>query len=562
MRFHSLEAVSGFLSICALGACGSEALLSAEHDDRMEEADATRAEDRSLDDVVWGACPDGFSSECTTIKVPIDWQRPWRRTIDVFVARYPAAAQDRSKVGQLWILTGGPGDSLEYWRDYYTDLAPWHESFDIMMYEHRGVGESTRLACPATEDPASEGGALLTVAEAPACIATLQAQWGEDLGAFNTTNAARDLDYVIKKTRQNRKQTVFLYGVSYGTLLLQRFLQLGTAGISGAILDGVVAPDRWSFFNMPSQVDPVARDLARVCDEDAVCGTKLGGQAWSFLRDTLADVDRGHCPALATSSYALGHYGAFLMRYVETRRLIFPFFYRIARCDGADVAAVRYAMALLDSIFAPPPGLGRHSEVLLYNIGLSELTERRPPSLSSIQSACERAALCDVDIIDFRRFRDVWPLYPLDRFAHRWAETSVPILAMNGDWDAATPIAQASRIERHLSAPSQNYVQFSYGAHFLVDETEVRTPGQLRCSLQVMKSFTDQPTRSPNTSCLGDLLLPTFVETPEGSQFFFGVDDLWENATPARSAPSLSRSVRSGADAPAPRRRASWPLHR
>jgi len=550
MEPHWLGPSVAISSIWALGACGSEAPLSKDQSDRRwttlealaappenfaESAAAHEARGLNApqEGVAWGACPDGFSSECAKIRVPIDWQRPWRRTIDVFVSRYPAAAQDRSKVGQLWILAGGPGDSLEYWRDFFTDLAPWHESFDIMMYEHRGVGESTRLTCPAAEDPGSDGRALLTVAEAPACIASLQGQWGDDLGAFNTTNAARDLEYVIEKTRQSRGQKVFLYGVSYGTFLLQRFLQLGPAGISGVMLDGVVAPDRWSFFNLPSQVDPVARDLARVCDEDAVCGEKLGGQAWSFLQNTLAAADRGHCPALAKDSYALGHYGAFLMRFEETRRLIFPFFYRIARCDGADVTAVQHAMDLLDSIFAPPPSLGRHSEALLYNIGLSELTERRPPSLSSMESACQRAALCDVDVVDYRRFHDVWPLYPRDRYAHRWAESSVPILAMNGEWDAATPVGQASRIERHLSGRARSFVQFPYGAHILVDETPVMTPGQMRCSLQVMKSFTDQPKRPPNTSCLGDLLLPTFVETPEGSRFFFGVDDLWENAATA-----------------------------
>jgi pimeloyl-ACP methyl ester carboxylesterase len=485
------------------------------------------------DDVVWGACPDGFSSECTKIKVPLDWQRPGRRAIDVFVSRDPAAAQDRNEVAQLWIVAGGPGNSLEYWRDFFTDLAPWHESFDIMMYEHRGVGESARLGCAAAEDPASDGGVLLTAAEVPACIATLRAEWGEELSAFNVTNAARDLQYVIERTRTSRGQKVFLYGVSYGTLLLQRFLQLGPARISGVMLDGVVAPDRWSYFNLPFQVDPVATELARVCDDDAVCGAKLGGRAWSFLQNTLTAVDGGHCPALATSSYALGHYGAFLMRFVETRRLIFPFYYRIARCDGADVTAVRYAMDLLDQFLAPPPSLGRHSEVLLYNVGLSELAERRAPSLTSVQSSCEKAALCDVDVVKYRVFHDVWPLYPLDRYAHRWAETSVPILAMNGEFDAATTVDLATRIERHMSGRAQNYVQFPYGAHTLVDETEVATPGQLRCSLQVMKSFTDNPKRRPNTTCLGDLVPPTFVETPEGSRFFFGVDDLWENeATP------------------------------
>jgi hypothetical protein len=72
----------------------------------------------------------------------------------------------------------------------------------------------------------------------------------------------------------------------------------------------------------------------------------------------------------------------------------------------------------------------------------------------------------------------------------------------------------------------------------------------------LMKSFTDQPRRPPNTSCLGDLVVPTFVETPEASQFFFGVDDLWENAAPARSG-SLSRSARPAVAVAASASRAS-----
>jgi len=116
-----------------------------------------RAPDRGP--LQWKICPEGFRSECATVKVPIDWQRPRRGTLDVFMSRYPAAAEDRSQVRQLWLLAGGPA-SAEIWEGQFdTVFAFWHQNYDIHVMEYRGIGDSTRLSCPLEESDASDRGA-------------------------------------------------------------------------------------------------------------------------------------------------------------------------------------------------------------------------------------------------------------------------------------------------------------------------------------------------------------------------------------------------------------------
>jgi pimeloyl-ACP methyl ester carboxylesterase len=488
-----------------------------------------RASDRGP--LQWKECPEGFRSECATVKVPIDWQHPRRGNIDVFMSRYPAAAVDRSQVRQLWLLAGGPG-SAEIWEGQLdTVFAFWHQNYDIHVMEYRGIGDSTRLSCPVEEDDASDGGAAITEEEWPACIRSLKTQWGDELGDFTVTNVARDLKYLIHRTKLRERQDVFLYGHSFGTTIAQRFLQVAPAHVSGVMLDSVVSPDRSSTFDNRFQYDPVVRDLATLCDRDAVCGAKLGGNAWEFVRSTLAKLDDpNHCPGIRFDSLTFGDFASQLMVFRLPRVHVFPLLYRAARCSPEDVAAIAHYREVWDP---GPPFLGRSSDALALNLAFSELVPRPPPSERVMRADCEKAAFCPAIILEQRRIYDIWPLYRLDPFAFRWPETRTPILAMNGDLDPSAPYPQAAAIRRVLRGPHQNYVQIPQATHFSVLQTAVKTPGQPTCGLQLMQSFTEAARQKPNTDCIDDIVPLSFAETQARAQRFFGQDDIWENAIPS-----------------------------
>ena len=356
---------------------------------------------------------------------------------------------------------------------------------------------------------------------------SLRDQWGNRLGDFTVTNIARYLKYLIYRTKLRERQEVFLYGHSFGTLVAERFLQVAPAHVSGVVLDSIVSPDKSSTFDNRFQYDPVVRDLSALCDQDPVCGAKLGGHAWSFVRSTLAKLDDPrHCPNLGFDSFTFGDFATQLMVYRRPRVHLFPLLYRAARCSPEDVAAISHYREFWDP---GPPFLGRSSDALATHLAFSELVPRKPPRLEVVQAECERAAFCPAYILEARRRYDIWPLYDLDRFAFRWPQTRTPLLALNGDLDPSTPYPQAAAIERVLHGPHQNYVQVPQATHFSVLQTTVKTPGQPTCGLQLMQSFTERPQQRPDTDCLHDIAPLGFAETQAGAQLFFGKDDIWEN---------------------------------
>ncbi|HEU4534551.1 MAG TPA: hypothetical protein VFS00_10555, partial [Polyangiaceae bacterium] len=103
--------------------------------------------------ITWGACEEPFDTmdECGTFQAPLDWSDPDREKIDVFLARKKARSAPR---GQLWLLQGGPGSSGGYFSYPYGErsevdrLSAALPDLDIYVFEHRGVGLSTRLYCP------------------------------------------------------------------------------------------------------------------------------------------------------------------------------------------------------------------------------------------------------------------------------------------------------------------------------------------------------------------------------------------------------------------------------
>jgi pimeloyl-ACP methyl ester carboxylesterase len=524
-------------------------------EERVADAETAQA----LRAPVWGECPEGFMSECARLPVPLDWERPWGRNIELFVARYPAAQPARAgRAKQLWLLAGGPGGSGDMFAELLDSVfAPFRATHDIYVIEHRGVGESTRLGCPAQEALDSDGSWEIMPEEWPACLAYLEQRWGDDLRHFDITNAAKDLEYAIRVTRQSAQQ-VFVYGVSYGTLWAQRYLQLADGQADGVVLDSVVPPTRFSLLEYDAQTDPVAERLARLCARQPACRSKLGADPWAFLRQTLAMVDAGHCAELEVSRADLSQIGSELITSPLLRRHLFALMYRVRRCDPADLSVLEHYASLMGEL---PETLPRSSSVLQSNIALSELGTPTP-DLADLEVACDEATFCPEVSLELRALYDAWPRYPTDRYWGRWFRTRTPILALNGDYDPQTPFEQASRIAPQLRGPGQNYVQLPYSPHFTLASSPVRDAERPTCGVQLMQSFLAQPERRPDTRCLSELAPIDFRIAPEESALFFGTPDAYENdATSA--APPANRNKghdASGALPALPRAKLRGPL--
>ena len=190
----------------------------------------------------------GRNLRCATVKVPLDYTNPTGPTIDVAINEVPAR-QPSERIGPLLVNPGGPGGSgLEFVAGGLDLPAAIFDRFDIIGFDPRGVGSSTRVPCGNTTVPAfrhldsspdtpEEQAALDTAAKAVADDCAQNA--GNLIPFVGTDHAVRDMDTI--RQALGDAQLNFL-GISYGTLLGLRYAQLFPHNARAIAIDGVIDP--------------------------------------------------------------------------------------------------------------------------------------------------------------------------------------------------------------------------------------------------------------------------------------------------------------------------------
>jgi pimeloyl-ACP methyl ester carboxylesterase len=463
-----------------------------------------------------------LEAECARPTVPLDWMRPEGRAIDLWVMRYGAHEMPRA---QIWFLQGGPGASGYDYGPLIERLAGFERSIEFFTLDHRGVGESARLGCAVEESDESEGGAAITDAEWPGCLAAVRAEWADDLDAFSSEGAARDLAWLIERTRREGVPVV-LYGASYGTTLAQRFLQIFPDVADGVAIDSINWPDR-TYDDYDLLWDEAGRGVFDACAADAICREKLGSDPRARLEMLYDRLEAGHCAELELSRDVLRAMVAWAIAYAETRPFAPALVYRIDRCSSADVEAVG---RFYESLFGPSGALGgsdaRFSTVLSQHIINSEIAIRTVTSDAELDRIAGECVVClGVGSSAIARARS-WPRYPFDDRYLEWPATERPVLAMVGELD---PFAPARRLEDAGIAAvysEPGYVRFNGAPHGSIGYARDRVGTGRTCGEALVLAFALDPAASLDTSCGAALPDPYF--TTLYTRTFFGTADLWE----------------------------------
>ncbi|MER6302280.1 alpha/beta hydrolase [Kitasatospora sp. NPDC001539] len=193
----------------------------------------------------WAPCPDQGDADqdepvvqCARLKVPLDYADPGGRTVEVAVARVPAA-DPGGRIGSLLLNPGGPGGSgvgMARWR--WRGFAALHDRYDLVGFDPRGAGDTTPVHClddrtrdewTRTDDPAYEHGRTL----ADACAA----RYADLLPHLGTRDSARDMD-VLRGALGERK--LDFLGLSYGTYLGALYAEEFPDRTGRLVLDGAV----------------------------------------------------------------------------------------------------------------------------------------------------------------------------------------------------------------------------------------------------------------------------------------------------------------------------------
>lgn len=468
----------------------------------------------------------GPEAECARPEVPLSASDPAGKTLPFYVKRYSKAGS--SKATQLWMLTGGPGVSGVIYEKLAQLLVEDDDSLEIYIPDHRGTGDSSRLGCPAQEKDSSTWGFFISPGEWPKCVESVKEQWGDDLAAFNVTNAAHDVGVLIESTRREGAR-VFVYGASYGTFWGHRYLQLFPEQADGVILDAILPPVA-SIARQDIDADEAGNDLFQACAEDPACGPKLGGDPRAFGLALYEKLDAGHCPAIQTNGpgriLLRRAFGQMMMSW-HPRRLIPAAMARADRCNAEDEDAIN---ALFDVYhFAPDPlgeiVLRENSFVLANHIAFSELWAE--PDITLDQMAAWRdGAVVSRDITEqFAAPFAVMPRYAPDGHHQQFAASDRPLLMLQGTWDPATRPGPAKAMKEAHTGPKHYWVDIPFGAHGVM--YSVPTSDGVLCGNQIVKSFLQDPDSPPDTSCLEKVVQPSFDGDPPLNQALFGTADAW-----------------------------------
>ena len=453
----------------------------------------------------WSA---GVRRECGWLVVPESRDHASANTVrlavEIFRAREPSGAPP------LVLLHGGPGGRGGI-RTMSAGVAasPLVRNRDVVIYDQRGAGFSEPQLCPAYEEASESAFPLRDGAEKErqlrdarrACIAGLDAK-GIDRLAYNTAASVADL---IDLRRALGYASWDVYGGSYGARLAQEAMVSDAGAVRAVVLASPVARSFSVTAEQPRSTQRAFERLFAACARQPSCR-----QAFPNLeQDFYADYD-----ALTRSPIAVSLTGAGRPTdtvWVDGDRLVADIRDRMGiRMELGIVPLLLHELRSGDRLRAArevvgdgsvPRGFAGRAVRALVNC----YDGYGPEFRRTLQTVNARARP------PFRRVADRECEEWLPRFAEPSARTPVhsdiPTLILTGHFDDRTPTEHARRIAATLKR--------SYVVEFPDEGHDVR-PGP--CHMRILAAFLDDPTRRPDTSCVGTIPALPFATTWEATK--------------------------------------------
>jgi len=411
-------------------------------------------------------------ARCATLVVPEDYASPDGPTLDLFVARVPARTATPT-ADPLLLVNGGPGGStVDLYLQQRAAFAPVLLDRDIVLLDQRGTGRSLAgLTCDVPDDLELE---TATAEELKAAVGGCIAEFPSDPRQFTTSVAVRDLERLREALAA---ETIDLYGVSYGTRVVQHYLRRYPGRVRAAILDGVV----------PAELvlgPAIARDAQRAldeifarCREDADCADRFADVETEF--DELRQRFDGDSIELVISDPSAGEPESFmldethlqavvrLMSYSDLTAALLPLIIDEAYKGNYEPLASQ-ANLQIESV-AESIGFAMHNSVVCTED--APFFDRAPGRGGASNGTPDDRGTRDADpylgttIIDgLRAICELWPAGEIDADFKEPVVSDRPVLVLSGSNDPVTPaeygtrvIAAGLRNAAHLIGPGKGH---------------------------------------------------------------------------------------------------------
>lgn len=399
---------------------------------------------------------------CTTIKVPLDYQQPKGKSIELVLRKAPARERN-DRIGTLFINPGGPGGSgVEYVTAAGMVLgAPLLRRFDIIGWDPRGVGQSTPVKCldtaqmdafiAADGSPDDDAEIAALDKEAKALADGCRARSAELLPHVSTKDAARDMD--VMRGIVGDPQLYYL-GKSYGTYLGATYAELFPKNVGRLVLDGAVDPARPTDKINMAQAKGFDVALDAFAEDCAKRGCALGSSKDEVLQKVdkvLADADAKPLSGDGKRQVTQG---------IAVLGVIFPLYVKEywPRLEKAVEAGLTgdgsRLLSLADTYTSRQPGgYGDNSGEVIYAVNCLD-----HPDLTSIADAKSKEAEFKAASPRFGEYLlwgslpcAHWPVKPLNTQHAIKAPGAKPIVVVGTTRDPATPyewaVALAGQLE-------------------------------------------------------------------------------------------------------------------
>jgi pimeloyl-ACP methyl ester carboxylesterase len=449
------------------------------------------------------AHPAGLGSvpaRCGSLTTPENPDEPGGRQIALHVAVVPALDRRRPRE-PLFIVAGGPGQAAaDFYAVYAGAFSLVQHTRDLVLLDQRGTGGSNRLSCNFPDD-------FELSMPAPARIRELSADCRRGLAGrpqfYTTSIAVRDLEAVRAALGYER---INLYGVSYGTRVVQHYLRRYATHVRAVVLDGVVAPDRTLGPETPFDAERALELTFARCQRDPACDHAFPDLAHRFrgLRAelkarphsvTLPDPVNGQPRTIEFDALQLA--GAVrLLNYSSVTSSLLPLF--IDRATHGDYSSLAAELLMFS----------QHLDAqLAYGMNAAVACSEDVPAFGGVdRAALEHTYLGAEQLDGLSALCDGWPRGVVDADLFAPLSSAVPALLLSGEADPVTPPASGARAAQSFS-----------------DALHVVVPGQghgqlgVPCAARVIAAFLDAGTaRALDASCLAMAAPLPFVIDPSG----------------------------------------------
>lgn len=257
-------------------------------------AETDGAGHRAID---WQPCAEAPEFDCATIEVPLDYDKPRGKRIEIALARRPASNPDE-RIGSILMDPGGPGGSgvQDVINGKYALAADAAERFDLIGFDPRGVGGSTPINCDADLAAALESNPIPTTAwafEAQLELSGATAESCRELTGplFDHADNLHVVEDIERIRRAIGEGDLNYLGFSYGTLMGQQYAERYPERVRTMVLDGNQDHGQrsmWEYISTSTAAfEQNFGDFARWCDTTSDCALHGSGtvEVYEKLQD-------------------------------------------------------------------------------------------------------------------------------------------------------------------------------------------------------------------------------------------------------------------------------------